>query len=121
MGEKAPQRRQDDGRLSLLPILTERKVGPSRFPCGWRQVANRSRLDTGSVERLTLRKSDSSSGRLCHLLKADGGGRLFLGQSSAERAEPRSSHSVGSKLAPAESIKNERGLGEKGRVREVIC
>jgi hypothetical protein len=25
-----------DGRLSLLPIPTERKVGPSRFPCGWR-------------------------------------------------------------------------------------
>src|SRR5215471_2530348 len=34
MGEKAPQRREDDGRLSLLPILTEREVGPSRFPCG---------------------------------------------------------------------------------------
>ena len=34
MGEKAPQRREDDGRLSLLPILTERKVGSSRFPCG---------------------------------------------------------------------------------------
>ena len=30
-----------------------------------------------------MRKSDSSSGRLCHLLKADGNGRLFLGQSSA--------------------------------------
>src|SRR5215467_7362630 len=29
LGEKTPQRRQDDGRLSLLPILTERKVGPS--------------------------------------------------------------------------------------------
>src|SRR5690349_20974378 len=55
MGEKAPQRRQDDGRLSLLPILTERKVGPSRFPCGWRQVANRSRLDTGSAGRLESR------------------------------------------------------------------
>ena len=25
MGEKAPQRREDDGRLSLLPILTERQ------------------------------------------------------------------------------------------------
>src|SRR5262249_37840592 len=52
MGEKAPQRREDDGRLSLLPILTERKVGPSRFSAGWRQVANRSRLASGSVERL---------------------------------------------------------------------
>jgi hypothetical protein len=31
MGEKAPQGRQDDGRLSLLPIFTERKVGPSRL------------------------------------------------------------------------------------------
>ena len=28
MGEKAPQRRQDDGGLSVLPILTERK-GPT--------------------------------------------------------------------------------------------
>jgi hypothetical protein len=44
MGKKTPQRRQNDGRLSLLPILTGRKVGPSRFPCGWQQVANRSRL-----------------------------------------------------------------------------
>jgi len=26
MGEKAPQRRQDDGRLSLLPTLTERNI-----------------------------------------------------------------------------------------------
>ena len=52
--KKAPQRRQDDGRLSVLSILTERKVGPSRFPCGWRQVANRSRLAPGSVGRLTL-------------------------------------------------------------------
>src|SRR5260370_41736369 len=52
MGEKAPQRRQDDGRLSLLPVLTERKGGPSRFPCGWRQVANRSWLASGSVGRL---------------------------------------------------------------------
>jgi hypothetical protein len=53
MGEKISQRRQDDGRLSLLPILTERKVGPSRFPCGgWRQVANCSRLASGSVGRL---------------------------------------------------------------------
>jgi hypothetical protein len=34
--EKAPQQSQHDGRLSVLPILTERKVGPSRFPCGWR-------------------------------------------------------------------------------------
>src|SRR5260370_38363758 len=62
MGEKAPQRRQDDGRLSLLPILTERKVGPSRFPCGWRQVANRSRLDTGSVERLARHPAHDEGG-----------------------------------------------------------
>jgi hypothetical protein len=32
-------------------------------------VANRSRLASGSLERLTLRKSDSSSGRLCHFLE----------------------------------------------------
>jgi hypothetical protein len=30
-----------------------RKVGPSRFPCGWRRVANRSRLASGAVERLS--------------------------------------------------------------------
>jgi hypothetical protein len=55
MGEKTPPRRHNDGRLSLLPILTERKVGPSRFPCErQRQVANRSRLASGLGERLTL-------------------------------------------------------------------
>src|SRR3974377_1789985 len=53
MGEKTPRRRQRDGRLSLLPILTGRKVGPSRFPCGWQQVANRSWLASRSIERLT--------------------------------------------------------------------
>src|SRR5262252_2949391 len=52
LGEKTPRRRQDDGRLSLLPILTDRQVGPSRFPCGWQQVANRSRLASRSVARL---------------------------------------------------------------------
>ena len=41
MGEKAPQRCQDDGWLPLLSILAERKVGPSRFPSagygiGWK-------------------------------------------------------------------------------------
>jgi hypothetical protein len=42
--------------LQNLPTLTERKVGPARFPCGWRrQVANRSRLATGSVGRLGSR------------------------------------------------------------------
>ena len=41
------------GRLSLLPILTGRKVGPSRFPYGWQQqVGNRSRLDSRSAARL---------------------------------------------------------------------
>src|SRR6516225_6613114 len=52
MGEDSPQPSQHDGRLSLLPILTERKVGPSRFPFGWQQVANRSRLDSRSLEGL---------------------------------------------------------------------
>jgi hypothetical protein len=61
MGKKTSQRRQDDGRLSLLPILTGRKVGPSRFPCDWRrQMANRSRLASGSVGQLTLRRRSSS-------------------------------------------------------------
>src|SRR5215469_14481656 len=41
----------NDARM-MLPILTGRKVGPSRFPCGWQQVANRSRLPSRSVERL---------------------------------------------------------------------
>src|SRR6516225_10282573 len=40
------------GGLSLLPILTDRQVGPSRFPGGWQQVANRSPLASRSVERL---------------------------------------------------------------------
>src|SRR6516164_7711335 len=48
---------QHDGRLSLLPILTGRKVGPSRFPCGWQQVANCSRLASRSVARLASRES----------------------------------------------------------------
>src|SRR6516162_10687897 len=52
LGEKTPQRSQHDGRLSLLPIPTDRQVGPSRFPCGWQQVANRSRLASGSVGSL---------------------------------------------------------------------
>ena len=64
--ETAPQRRQDDGRLSLLPILTERKVGPSRFPCDWRQVANRSRLATGSVGRLASVHKVLFNGFLVH-------------------------------------------------------
>src|SRR6266516_3683145 len=55
MGKKASQGRQRDGRLSLLPILTERKVGASRFPSGWRQVANRPRLASGSAGRLESR------------------------------------------------------------------
>jgi hypothetical protein len=42
VGEKTPQPSQHDGRLSLLPIPTGRKVGPSRFPGGWQQVGNRS-------------------------------------------------------------------------------
>src|SRR6516165_8208928 len=46
-----PNAAKHDGRLSVLPILTARKVGPSRFPCGWQQVANRSRLASRSVER----------------------------------------------------------------------
>jgi hypothetical protein len=29
------QQSPHNGRLSLLPILTERQVGPSRFPRGW--------------------------------------------------------------------------------------
>ena len=29
LGEKAPQRSQHDGRLSLLSILTDRQVGPA--------------------------------------------------------------------------------------------
>src|SRR5262252_4854658 len=66
MGEKAPQRRQDDGRLSLLPTLTERKIGPARFPRGWRrQVANRSRLASGSVGRLSSRIRTRQKA-LCH-------------------------------------------------------
>src|SRR6516162_7352969 len=36
--------------LSLLPILTDRQVGPSRFPGGWQQVANRSPLASRSVQ-----------------------------------------------------------------------
>src|SRR6516225_4900423 len=40
------------GGLSLLPILTDRQVGPSRFTGGWQQVANRSPLASRSVERL---------------------------------------------------------------------
>src|SRR5215467_11805841 len=63
MGEKTPQRRQDDGRLSLLPVLTERKVGPSRFPSGWRQVANRSRLASGSAGRLESHHRRAPDGR----------------------------------------------------------
>jgi hypothetical protein len=38
--------------LSLLLLLTGRKVEPSRFPFGRKQVANRSRLASRSVERL---------------------------------------------------------------------
>src|SRR5262252_6933969 len=59
LGEKTPQRSQHDGRLSLLPILTDRQVGPSRFPCGWQQVANRSRLASRSVARLAATESSA--------------------------------------------------------------
>ena len=52
LGEKAPQPSSHDGWLSVLPILTGGKGGPSRFPCGWQQVANRSRLAFRSFERL---------------------------------------------------------------------
>src|SRR6516225_4685521 len=61
MGENTPQRRQDDGWLSLFPILTDRQVGPSRFPHGWQQVANRSRLASRSVARLAERPSRKSA------------------------------------------------------------
>src|SRR5262249_38595531 len=64
MGEKAPQQSQHDGRLSLLPILTARKVGASRFPWGWQQVANRSRLASGSVERLASVQNGKAPGSI---------------------------------------------------------
>jgi hypothetical protein len=60
----AKQQSQHDGRLSFLPILTRRKVGPSRFPCGWQQVANRSQLASRSVERLASIECFTSANRL---------------------------------------------------------
>src|SRR6516165_1901828 len=95
MGEKAPQRRQDDGRLSLLPTLTERKVGPSRFPSAWRQVAKSSRLASGSLGRLGSRIRERQKA-LCHPLKveeprhpAESGGRsqFHQEQASCSRSE----------------------------------
>ena len=34
------------GGFLFFRYLQQDKVGPSRFPCGWQQVANRSRLDS---------------------------------------------------------------------------
>src|SRR5262249_14110976 len=44
LGEKAPQPSSPDGWLSVLPILTGGKGGPSRFPWRLQQVGNRSPL-----------------------------------------------------------------------------
>jgi hypothetical protein len=59
MGESSSKRRQDDGRVCVLLILTERKARPSRFPW-WRrqQMANRSPLASSrrSIGRLRPRK-----------------------------------------------------------------
>src|SRR5215468_4989254 len=62
-GRKISRRRQHDGRLSLLPILANRQVGPSRFPHSWQQVANRSRLASRSVARLAERPPPQKSVR----------------------------------------------------------
>jgi hypothetical protein len=91
MGEKAPQRCQHDGRLSVLPILAERKVGASGFPRGRQQVANCSRLDSGSGERLAFA---ILIGRLARALRFDDTGSFGGGDGSlspdilAIQAEP---------------------------------
>ncbi len=55
MGERSPERRQEDGRVRVLRILRERKARPSQFPCRRQQMANRSPLASSwrSIERLT--------------------------------------------------------------------
>src|SRR5262249_12057936 len=80
--KKHPKDARMMGGFLYLPVLTERKVGPSRFPCGWRKVANRSRLASGSVGRLGshIRARQKA---LCHPLKAEGEDRLFLGRARA--------------------------------------
>jgi len=45
------------GGFLFFRYLQEDKVGPSRFPCGCQQVANRSRLASRSVARLASRES----------------------------------------------------------------
>jgi len=40
------------GGFLFFRYLQKDKVGPSRFPFGWQQVANRSRLDSRSLEGL---------------------------------------------------------------------
>src|SRR5215470_5671266 len=45
------------GGFLFFRYLQGRKVGPSRFPCGWQQVANCSRLASRSVARLASRES----------------------------------------------------------------
>src|SRR5215469_18710617 len=57
--KKHPNDASHNGRLSLLPIPTDRQVGPSRLPCGWQQVANRSRLASRSVARLAATESSA--------------------------------------------------------------
>jgi hypothetical protein len=79
MGKKAPRRCRRDGRVSVLPILAERKVGPSRFPRGWQQVANCPRLDSGSGERLAFA---IPIGRLARVLAFDDTGSLGGGDGS---------------------------------------